>query len=98
MLTLNDVKLCDLRNQSIISLTNDLGCKIEYPRYPRISENKYQSEIAEKEFNKEKIDNELQMRFDKEQEKLDKEWDKIFSNYMESLVNWLDDNGYIRNV
>ena len=38
------------------------------------------------------------MKFDKEQEKVDKEWDKIFNNYMESLVDWLDDNGYIKDV
>lgn len=95
MLALDGVKLCDLRNQSIISLANDLGCDVGYPAHPM---NKYWYEIAEKEHNKEMIDNELQMKFDKEQKKVDKEWDKLFNNYMESLVDWLDDNGYIKDV
>lgn len=95
MLALDGVRLCDLRNQSIISLANDLGCKIEHPGMP---ENKYWYEIAEKINNKEEIDNELQMKFDKEVEKNNKKFDIIFNNYMESLVNWLDDNGYIKDV
>lgn len=94
MLVLDGVKLCDLRNQSIISLASDLGCDIEYPKMP---ENKYWCEIAEKINNKEEINSELQMKFDKEHEKVHKEWDKIFNNYMESLVDWLDDNGYIKD-
>ena len=93
MLALDGVKLCDLRNQSIISLASDLGCEIEYPRIP---ENKYWCEIAEKINNKEEIDNELQMKFEKEIEKNNKKFDKIFNDYMESLVDWLDDNGYKR--
>ena len=94
MLALDGVKLCDLRNQSIISLASDLGCEIEYPRIP---ENKYWCEIAEKINNKEEIDNELQMKFEKEIEKNNKKFDKIFNDYMESLVDWLDDNGYIKD-
>ena len=45
MLALDGIKLCDLRNQSIISLASDLGCDIEYPDHPM---NKYWYEIAER--------------------------------------------------
>ena len=95
MLVLDGVKLCDLRNQSIISLASDLGCDIEYPKIPK---NKYWCEIAKKINNKEEIDSELQEKFDKEIEKNNKKFDKIFDDYMESLIDWLDDNGYIKDV
>lgn len=94
MLRLKNIKLGDLRNQSIISLANDLGCKIEYPNMPS---NKYWCDIAEKINNKEEVDDELQAKFDEDQERVDKEWDKIFDNYMDSLVNWLDEHDYIRH-
>lgn len=64
--------------------------------YPKMPENKYWCEIAKKIINKEEIDDELQVKFDEEVEKNNKKFDKIFNNYMESLVNWLDDNGYIK--
>jgi len=92
---LDGVRLCDLRNQSIINLASDLGCKIEYPNMPV---NKYWCDIAEKINNKEEVDDELQNKFDEERERINKEYDEIYSNYIESLVNWLDDNGYIKDV
>ena len=95
MLKLKNVKLCDLRNQSIISLATDLGCGIEYPSMPV---NKYWYNIAEKINNKEEVDDELRDKFDKDQERVHKEWDKLFDDYMESLVDWLDDNGYIKDI
>ena len=60
------VRLCDLRNQSIISLASDLGCDVEYPNMPV---NKYWCDIAKKINNKEEVDDELQNKFDEEREK-----------------------------
>jgi ribosomal protein S8 len=34
----------------------------------------------------------------KNEKRINKEYDEIYSNYIESLVNWLDDNGYIKDV
>ena len=94
MLLLKDIKLGDLRNQTIISLASDLGCKVEYPSMPV---NKYWCDIAEKINNKEEVDDELQNKFDEDQERVNKEYDEIFDDYMNNLVNWLDDNGYIKD-
>lgn len=87
-MTILNIPLEGLRNQSIISICNDLGCKIKYPDY---IENKYLKDIinATNNGDKEKII-EIQKLFDEEQKKIDIIWDKQFKEYMDRLVKWLE--------
>lgn len=92
MMILN-IPLEGLRNQSIISICNDLGCEIKYPDH---IENKYMKNIIDAINNgdKEKI-GEIQKLFDEEQKKIDIVWDEQFKEYMNKLVKWLENKEWM---
>jgi predicted AlkP superfamily phosphohydrolase/phosphomutase len=82
-----------LRCGTIIEICNDLGCDIEYPSIPK---NKYFEALLPK--NLQGLDNwiieKLKLKFDMEQSRIVQEYDEIFDEYMDSLDQWLVDNGY----
>lgn len=88
-----NIPLEGLRNQSIISICNDLGCKIEYPDH---IENKYMKDIIDATNNedKEKL-GEIKKLFDEEQKKIDMVWDIRFKEYMNKLVEWLENKEWM---
>jgi len=82
-----------LRCGTIIEICSDLGCDIKYPSMPK---NKYLKMLAKDKtvgMDKNEIEK-LKLRFDMEQSRIVQEYNEIFDEYMNSLGQWLVDNGY----
>lgn len=94
MLLLKDIDISYLDDSIIIGIARNLGCDIGYP--PPDIKNKYLKEVYNRMDNKEKI-GELKDKFFEEQKRIDKEYDKIFTDYINKIIKWLDDNGYIKD-
>ena len=75
------VDIDKLRNGTIIDIANDLGCEIKYPKMDIAL---FQEDESEEDFKK---------RLNEANEKND----IIFDNYMNNLLDWLENNDYLRD-